>query len=247
MVARCRRIADRVSNNVWRATNAWATLKALDRRVGANSRFKAALDWCWPRELQVIADGLHLETLLALARVTDAPGGDRQTVCALAKELKNDDVRVLLQSKDWLARDCPQPALAWEIEEQPKRLDAFCKLVPPTWKNDTLTPDRRLWEFRQAVRPLRGQVLAHSVEIAGQLSVPNPDSVEAGLAVCAEVAELGRLIFRGNGPALDRNLDGIVRRRGTVWEFFERGLVSAHADWVEQTLNAELEQEKPPR
>lgn len=131
------------------ANASWAQFTALHRaNLDKESDFKNTLKrLCLEFGLRSLADALIRDTLLALFRMTDDPGNDRMTLCAISKLLS--DATLQEERVHWLDQ-CPIPS--GEICNE--KIKLISGLVPPKWGSDTSLKDRRLSDFRLQMKPI---------------------------------------------------------------------------------------------
>jgi hypothetical protein len=124
---------------------------------------------------------------------------------------------------------CSPEIIRLELELQPQRIEWFKANVPCGWaRGDPPPAEGRLKETRQSLIDVRHRLIAHSLE--GEIDMPCYDEVREALRVATQIAEHASLIVLGHTSGLDSSPAASVRSSDNFWDFFERGLVSAHRD-----------------
>ncbi len=225
-------IAKRVVANAREARRYWWVWEGLNERLDGAGPLSQALQWHAPLGLVEIRWALAQSTVMAIMRITDPPKPASATACSLAGLLSNESVVGLVTSDMWLSgrkAGLPGTILAYEREEQPKRIEQFRLTVPLGWaRADAMPDDDKLVKARVALKSIRDRSIAHSDLTVGE--PPTIDEVRDALEVSMMVAQLGSLIFLGHSSGLDL-VSKPEPRDGDVWHYFESGMVSAHVAW----------------
>jgi hypothetical protein len=220
--------------NAMLARQYWALWEALNDRLEPGRPLPEALAWYAPPGLGTVRRALVEATILAGLRVSEGPGEDRQSACVLCSLLWNEDVTKVLVSENWIMHGkavCAPEIISLELKNQPKRIEWFKSNVPCGWaRGDPPPADGKLKETRGSLKDIRDKLIAHSLE--GEIDMPCYDEVREALRVATQIAEKASLIFLGHTSGLDASLVGSVRSSDKLWDLFERGLVSAHQDWL---------------
>ena len=171
-----RRTTDRVVVEILAARKSWALFEAFNGKDdAARAQLRVSVS-----ALGVVtcANGIAMalvrDTLLALFRVSDAPGSDKLTLCRLSRALQDPGVVASLEqdARQWSARITPYSQKFAEKDAATCRraISLITSTVPPKWDANSPPSDPRLFNLRTKLKDVRDHVIAHSVGFFGLMA-----------------------------------------------------------------------------
>lgn len=169
---------------------------------------------CLSSRLTSLADALIRDTLIALFRMTDDPGNNRFTLCAISKLLGSASLQT--ERVNWFEQ-CPVPS--GEVCKQ--KINFVLQVVPSKWGAGTKLHDDGLLSLRTELKPIRDKLIAHALPFDGlQLALHRIDDFHTLTGKLVSAAEW---IFEGAAPS--NRFNPRSRETEEFWYYVVRGFV----------------------
>lgn len=184
------------------AKSSWAHVSAL-------SNDRAELDNAaniLGQDFRYIKITFARDTILALFRISDDPGENRATLCRLSK---------IIQKPDF-------------VFDNPALINSFTDIVPARWGKQEKPAKIDLYEWRQNMRDVRDNILAHST-LTDLETLPSlcfsTRYIELGLKLHEELILMCCEIFLGADMVTERGLAVSVGDASQFWDLAQEGFI----------------------
>jgi hypothetical protein len=94
-------------------------------------------------------------------------------------------------------------------------MQAIVDAVPPVWKKNEPPADRRLFDLRTSLKPLRDGTLAHAMDNDGNVVI---NEIRSFIEIATELAKHAQLIFLEQGQSWDADWRWHLRKTNEFWD-----------------------------
>lgn len=186
------------------ALRAWAIVEASGFLWRPPRRLQDEVrSLCWTGAHHDVTTSALRDTLMTLSRMTDAPKGDKQSLFELGRILRQSAVQAELVRRARLWNDPGLSGLAdYNATLCQQEIDWFLSRLGEFGIADKITRPYRLEAFRNNLKPLRDQTLAHA--LAGGTSPVKLRELRLFLMLASRMCQAASMSFLGKQwPALD--------------------------------------------
>jgi AbiU2 len=226
-----RRTTDRVVGEILAARKSWALFESFNGKDdAARAQLRASVS---ALGLVTCANGIAMalvrDTLLALFRISDAPGSDKLTLCRLSRSLQDPGVVARLEqdARRWSARMTPysQKFADEDAATCRRAISLITTIVPPKWDANSPPSDPRLFNLRTKLKDVRDHVIAHSVDTSGVM-FPHRNDIMEFLDLASELVEKAQLVFRGTSAQWEDDFKSRLKEATVFWDCCQQGLAA---------------------
>ena len=196
MAINARDISIRVRDEVRIAMMNWATVEVFnERREAIQEQLTASEAW-QPAKFMIKA--LVRDVLMALMRITDDSGQDRQTLVRLVGSSSNLDFG--------------------GSPTRRQNADHLFAYVPPKWKGSRealLKPE--LYDLRENLRPIRDRLIAHALDYSAIDLTADVPQIRAFLILVGSLSYAACTVFDVETDNLQARWDSALREARSFW------------------------------
>ena len=216
-------VTERVCAEIRGAQTSWAHFEAINgENDETRQQLRRGVDCFGLGDvLRVLVRGIVRDTLMALFRATDEPQANRLTFCRLSLLLESDGLREdrIAAARKWSVSTYPELRVL-EASKCQTWMQAIRDAAPPKWDKEAPPPDRRLFDLRSTLLPMRHNSLAHALDGDGDVVI---NDVRKFLEITSELAQHAELIFRGVAPNWQFDQRRRLRETNIFWDRCQDG------------------------
>lgn len=224
------RIAKRILEEAQGATSVWANWEAINDELIPDKDTSKAVKHLELGALGVIRTALLRDALLAAYRLSAPYKPNTVTLCTFVQLTAAPTIAAKLGSEQWALDLGHHPRIAKHaMTENARRVSRLHSIVVKDW---TKSPpkDRKLLELREAIKPVRDNFLAHSLDIEG-VDHPIIDDIRHMIKLTLELATDMAFVFLGSAVEADKFQEFCRERAAKFWQFaFQAPLEVYHTD-----------------
>ena len=223
--SRGRRITKRLVGEAGSARQSWSIFEAFN---GADEQSRSTLldgvnRLCLQRTVHGFLHALARDTIMTLMRITDQPGQDNLVLCKLSALLRDPDTAAKCVGASLFSNpNLPAEFARANAEGCRSAIKALTDLVPAKWDEKSPPVDRRLYDHREKMRPIRDKILAHSGD-SEAIAMPVINEIREFLALTSQLVQHAELIFSGSAPNWSSDLKIRLREATEFWDVCQTG------------------------
>ena len=227
---------ERVLRDTQAAYEPWAQWEAINDLLAVEDNREALRSY---HALLSIRKSFFKEALVSAARATDQVQSNRQEILSaptaglqysllgLAKVLDDAALRQRLASRQWALDLGYSPIRAdGAAADNAKRIDEFRALVPVSWPGNPA--NSQLFNLRGKLKPLRDNILSHSIGDPRVLSQFTIDEVRELLKLSLALATDMQLVFSGSAVPAEAWKEHCREQADQFWPVAFEGAVKQH-------------------
>ena len=164
------------------------------------------------------------DTIMAIFRVTDQKTSNSLNFCNLVSDLTDEkflDEIILYKQKDFSKFG---DNFEKNYEDNSRQYaKEFLDTFPLDWKQPSNLTNKKILLFREQYKPLRDNLLAHSLKHA-KLSEPTINEINEVVNLLVIQANQVHYIYSGSDEKLDKFFENQNKEALELWDLFEEGL-----------------------
>jgi hypothetical protein len=151
----------------------------------------------------------------------EEPKANRLTFCRLSLLLESEGLREdrIAAARRWSVSTYAE-LRGLEASKCQTWMQAIRDAAPPKWDKRAPPPDRRLFDLRGTLLPMRHSSLAHALDGDGDVVI---NDIRKFLEVTSELAQHAELIFRGVAPNWQFDQRRRLRETNSFWDRCQDG------------------------
>jgi hypothetical protein len=218
-------VTERVCAEVRNAQLTWAHFEAINGESdGVRDQLRTGVNrLALGNTLHALVMAITRDTLMALFRATDNPGdkNERLTLCRLSALLEVDELREDRKAAagKWAGSTFPE-LREKDASKCESWMQAIRDAVPPKWNERAPPADRRLFDLRNALKPLRDSALAHALDGDGNVVI---NDIRSFLEITSELAAHAELIFREAASNWEAEKRRSLKQANLFWDHCQKG------------------------